>query len=113
MTTHDEQSEGIITGVILQLVRALSPGRIYLFGSQARGDATYDSDYDLLVVVPKSEHPRYVREQAAYRALAGHGSGVPIEVMVLTRDEFERELPVIASLPATVAREGRLLYAAA
>ncbi len=113
MTDRDQQPEGVIAGVILRLVRALSPERIYLFGSQARGDATYDRDYDLLVVVPTSEHPRYVREQAAYRALAGHPSGVPVEVVVLTREEFERELPVIASLPATVAREWRLLYAAA
>ena len=63
---RDQQPDGAITGVILRLVRALSPERIYLFGSQARGDANYDSDYDLLVVVPASEHPRYVREQAAY-----------------------------------------------
>ena len=112
MMSRDEQPEGILTRVILRLVSALSPERIYLFGSRARGDATHDSDYDLLVVVPRSEHPRYVREQAAYRALAGQGSGVPIEIVVLTREEFEQELPALASLPATVAREGRLLYPA-
>jgi uncharacterized protein len=113
MMSRNEPPETIIAEAILQLVRALTPERIYLFGSQARGDATYDSDYDLLVVMPASDHPRYVREQAAYRALAGHSSGVLIEVVVLTRDEFDRELLVVASLPATVAREGRLLYAAA
>ncbi|HEV8637500.1 MAG TPA: hypothetical protein VG370_25040 [Chloroflexota bacterium] len=31
-------------------------------------------------------------------------------MLFITRDEFERRLPVVMSLPATVAREGRLLY---
>ncbi len=113
MTVHDEQLDGVMTEAVLRLVRALSPERIYLFGSQARGEANGDSDYDLLVVVPSSDHPRYIREQAAYRALAGQAPGIPIEVVVLTREEFEQDLSLLASLPATVAREGRLLYAAA
>lgn len=99
-----------LSTVVRRLVQSLSPERIYLFGSRARGEAAEDSDYDLLVVVAQSREPRYVRAQAAYRALAG--VGVPVDVLALTREEFEQELPVPASLPATVAREGRLLYAA-
>jgi hypothetical protein len=38
--------------------------------------------------------------------------GVPKEVIVLTRAEFEAGRKVTCSLPATVLREGRLLYAA-
>jgi hypothetical protein len=34
------------------------------------------------------------------------------DVIVLTRDEFNRKRHVVASLPATVLREGKLLYAA-
>ncbi len=105
-----EQQNDRLAEAVRRLVRTFSPERIYLFGSQARGDATPDSDYDILVVIPQSDQPRYVRAQAAYRALVG--IGVPIEVVVLTRREFERELPALASLPATVAREGILLYAA-
>ncbi len=95
---------------VQRLVRALQPERVYLFGSQARGEATPDSDYDILVVISHSDQPRYVRAQTAYRALVG--IGVPVEVLVLTHEEFDRELPVLASLPATVEREGVLLYAA-
>lgn len=110
MASPDRQLNGPLAEAVRRLVQTLKPERIYLFGSQARGEATQDSDYDILVVVPRSEQPRYLREQAAYRAL--FGIGVPIEVLVLTREEFERDLPVLASLPATVAREGLLLYAA-
>jgi predicted nucleotidyltransferase len=93
-----------------RLVVALSPERIYLFGSQARGDAGPDSDYDLLVVISTSTLPRYRRDQAAFEALLG--IGVAKDVLVLTHDEFERERQVVCSLPATVEREGVLLYAA-
>ncbi len=39
-------------------------------------------------------------------------TGVAADVLVLTRSQFESRLHVKASLPATVAREGKLLHAA-
>lgn len=96
--------------IVRRLVDALHPDRIYLFGSMARGDAGPDSDYDLLVVVSASDLPGYRRDQIAYRAL--HGVGVPKDVLVWTREEFDSRVHLPASLPATVVREGKLLYAA-
>ncbi len=93
---------------VRRLRESLPAERIYLFGSHARGDATADSDYDFLVVVNDSTLPRYKREQKAFRALCG--VGIAKDVLVFTRREFEKGLAVITSLPATVAREGRLLY---
>ncbi|MGQ0812667.1 MAG: nucleotidyltransferase domain-containing protein [Nitrospiraceae bacterium] len=100
----------VIGKMVQRLLAAFSPERIYLFGSQARGDAGPDSDYDLLVVVRTSALPRYRRDQAAFEALLG--IGVAKDVLVLTHDEFERQRTVVCSLPATVEREGILLYAA-
>ncbi|MDH4084770.1 MAG: nucleotidyltransferase domain-containing protein [Nitrospira sp.] len=102
--------DSVIETIVQRLVAALSPERIYLFGSQARGDAGPDSDYDFLVVVHTSTLPRYRRDQAAFQALLG--VGVAKDVLVLTHDEFERQRTVVCSLPATVEREGMLLYAA-
>lgn len=102
--------DAIAETIVRRLVSALSPERIYLFGSQARGDAGPDSDYDFLVVVRTSTLPRYRRDQAAFEALVG--VGVAKDVLVLTHEEFERQRTVVCSLPATVEREGILLYAA-
>jgi predicted nucleotidyltransferase len=93
------------------LVRALHPERIYVFGSQVRGSAAPDSDVDLAVIVPASGDPGYRRDQAAYAAIGWHR--LPLDVLVLTRAEFEDWRAVAGSLPATVVAEGRLLYAAA
>jgi hypothetical protein len=81
---------------------------IYLLGSRARDEADEDNDYGFLVVVRDSALSRYEREQQAFCALCG--MGISKDVLVLTREEFERSLAVVSSLPATVAREGRLLY---
>ncbi|THJ24720.1 MAG: nucleotidyltransferase domain-containing protein [Nitrospira sp. CG24E] len=105
-----QASDSVIEKIVQRLVAALSPERIYLFGSQARGEAGPDSDYDLLVVVPASTLPRYRRDQAAFEALLG--VGVAKDVLVLTHDEFERQRTIVCSLSATVEREGVLLYAA-
>lgn len=96
--------------MVRRLVEGLKPEAIYLFGSVARGERGPDSDYDLLVVVPSSDLPRYKRDQQAFRLLCG--VGVPKDVIVLTRAEFDQKVPVICSLPATVVREGRMVYAA-
>ena len=96
--------------IVERLRRAYDPERIYLFGSRARGDAGPDSDYDLLVVVASSTLPGYKRDQEAFRALRGVGAAK--DVIVLTADEFRRKASVVCSLPATVLREGTLLYVA-
>jgi len=107
-TTHTASGTDPVAEAVRRLRAGLHAERIYLFGSRARDEADEDSDYDFLVVVRDSPLPRYKREQEAFRALCG--IGVSKDVVVFTREEFERGLAVVSSLPATVAREGRLLY---
>jgi len=85
------------------------PDRIYLFGSETRGAAGPDSDLDLLVVVPDDAPEQLMRSGEVYRLLAG--MGVAKDVIPWRRSDFEgRAAHVVASLPATVVREGRLVY---
>ena len=101
----------ILAEIVNRLVPALRPQRIYLFGSQARGDADEGSDYDLLIVVERRDDEPVRMEVQARQAL--WGIGVPIDLVVMTAEYFDWMLEAAASLPATVVREGRLLYAAA
>ena len=105
-----EQPSAPLLEVIDDLVTMLQPERIFLFGSQARGDASEHSDYDLLVVVPQANEPGYRLSQKAHSLI--WGMGISVDILVWTRDAFERRLHIKASLPATVVREGKLLYAA-
>lgn len=96
--------------IVAILVESFQPERIYVFGSQARGDATADSDVDLLMVVTDDPEPRYRRAQAAYRAVGRHR--IPFDIIVMTRHEFNDRRANPATLPGIVLREGRALYTA-
>jgi len=97
--------------IVRRLVDALHPEKIYLFGSRARHEDGPDSDYDLMVLMrdEQSTRPRNLGRRA-YEAL--RGTGVAADVLVWSLQAFENRQHVVASLPATIMQEGRLLYAA-
>lgn len=99
-----------LTEIVRRLIAAYEPERIYLFGSKARGDDGPDSDFDLMIVVPDQSASDRCRSSLAYSAL--RGTGVAADVLVHLRSAFDSRAHVVASLPATILREGRLLYAA-
>ena len=96
--------------IVRRLIEAYAPERVYLFGSRARGDAGPDSDYDLLVVVPDDAPAEQRSSRLAHGVLWGMETGA--DVIVWVKSRFERRAGVVCSLPATVLREGRVLYAA-
>jgi predicted nucleotidyltransferase len=98
----------MLAEVVRRLVDAYQPECIYLFGSVARGDAGPHSDYDLLVVVPDSASPERQRSRLAYQSL--RGTGTAVDVVVWPKSGFERSARVVSLLPASVLREGMLLY---
>lgn len=103
--TRDE-AIAAITG---RLVEHYRPERIYLFGSEARGDAGPDSDLDFCVVVPDDAPVELLRDGGIYSVL--RSMGYPKDIVPWRRSDFEaRAAHIRASLPATVVREGRLLY---
>jgi predicted nucleotidyltransferase len=96
--------------IVRRLVVAYRPERIYLFGSTARGTAGPDSDYDLMVIVPDDASAERRRSRLAYRVL--RGTGLAVDVLVWPRQAFDERIHLPASLPATILREGVLLYGA-
>ncbi|HUE86645.1 MAG TPA: nucleotidyltransferase domain-containing protein [Vicinamibacterales bacterium] len=110
MTDSLRSQDPVLAEIVHRLVTAYQPERIYLFGSHARGDAGADSDYDLLVVAPEDAPQERRDSKLAYEVLWGVRAAA--DVIVWEKPRFERRSRVVCSLPATVLREGRLLYAA-
>ncbi|MGH2772120.1 MAG: nucleotidyltransferase domain-containing protein [Actinomycetota bacterium] len=102
--------DAVLSELVRGIVSAYQPQRIYLFGSKARGDNDADSDYDLLLVVPDDAQAERLNGRLAHDLL--WELGVAADVVIWSRSRFDRRTRVPASLPATVLREGRLLYAA-
>ncbi len=104
-----DKADQVLAEIVERLVSVYHPERIYLFGSMARGEAGPDSDYDILLVMPDDSPPELLRPTRAYEALWGLPA---VDVHVWLRSRFESRMHLRASLPSTVTREGRELYAA-
>jgi|SRR5580700_5507787 predicted nucleotidyltransferase len=101
--------EEAIAEITRRLVDACRPVRVYLFGSAARGDDGPDSDLDFLVVVPDDAPEDVFRGGRLRQAI--RDVAYAADIIPWRRSDFEgRAAYVVASLPATVVREGRLLY---
>ena len=94
-----------------RLIKAYNPISIYVFGSYAWGAPTEDSDLDLLIVVDKSDEKSYNRPRAGQRAL--FGLNIAKDLIVYTKEEFERTSHDKTSLGYKIKREGKVLYARA
>lgn len=102
MTTHE-----LIADMTDRIARDFHPLRIILFGSHARGDATADSDVDLLVVLPEAPNKRQAAIEIR-RALRD----LPIskDIIVTTPDEIARRGDLIGPVLRPALREGKVLY---
>jgi uncharacterized protein len=106
-TIHDSSSS-LLEEVVRRLAGGINPLRIYLFGSRARQDADPDSDYDLLTVVSHSNEPGHRRSQQARHLLRGLNAS--FDIIVLTSEEWSRQLRSGVSLANAVVKEGKLIH---
>lgn len=100
-----------LDGMVRAIVEAADPEQVILFGSRARGDATEESDVDLVVVESEpfgAGRCRRAETARLYRALAGFG--VPKDILVYSRAEAEYWRDSLNNVLARALREGKVLY---
>ena len=95
--------------LVQQIVEAVQPLRIVLFGSAARGEMEPLSDIDLLVVMPEGTHRRRTA-QHLYRTISGVKA--PFDLVVATSGDLERYRDNIGLVYRAIDEEGRVIYAA-
>lgn len=94
--------------IVARLVAEYAPEKIILFGSYAYGQPDEDSDIDLLVVMDTSLP--FLERMNLVRRTIGR-VGLPMDIFVLTPEEFEETKDVIGGLAYAPAKYGRTLYA--
>jgi predicted nucleotidyltransferase len=87
--------------------RELPADRVVLFGSYASGQATNDSDVDLLVVAQTSLPPGQ-RYGAVRRLVADYPAA--FDIIVKTPDEYSRWRSVVNTIVYFAEKSGRVLY---
>lgn len=91
-----------------KIIVFFQPEKVYMFGSQARGDATEDSDVDFLVVTPSGESKR--NRSLKFRHLLRGNYWYPVDIVVYTSAELENEKNIKGTIAYSAVKEGTLLY---
>lgn len=97
-----------IDRIVKRIVAKFQPQQVILFGSQARGDATADSDVDLLVVM---DFEGTAFEKGLEIRLALHDVLVPKDIIVTRPEDFAWRKDVVGTIEWPATREGKVLYA--
>jgi uncharacterized protein len=98
-----------VPGELLRPVVAYyQPRKVILFGSQARGEAGADSDYDLFVVVDDDIPPERLSWQGKYEARKTYHRAV--DIVACRVSVFERKRAVAGSLSHIADQEGVVVY---
>ena len=108
--TRKNSSQGMLDTAVRLLAEAASPRRIILFGSHARGEASENSDIDLLVIKDRVENRR--REIVRLLDLL-EPHDIPADVFVASEELFEAWSIHPGNLLFEARREGRVVYEAA
>ncbi len=96
-----------IQQAVERLVIAANPSKVILFGSYARGDATDDSDLDLMVIEP--EVANKFDEMVRLRNVMGD-MPVGVDLLVYSDREASRRSQVAGTLLYRAFREGKVIY---
>lgn len=106
-----EDREAFIEQAVQRLRDEAEAKRVVLFGSQAEGSDDRHSDVDLLVVVDSDEE-ELDRWRRIRRLIVGRRQRVPLDLIVLTPEEFEARLDRGDPFIEQILERGRTLHAA-
>lgn len=96
-----------INDIVKRIATNFSPEKIILFGSYARGNASNDSDLDLLII-KDTTLPRHKRSFEIQKSLIG--SFVPLDILVYTIMEYEQEKDEKHSFLHSAIKSSKVLY---
>jgi len=96
-----------INDIINRIAKKFNPDKIILFGSYAMGNATNSSDLDLLVI-QDTDLPYHKRSFDIHKALIG--SMIPMDILVYTQDEFDKERKEQSSFINSAIKTSKVVY---
>jgi predicted nucleotidyltransferase len=96
-----------IDTMVKRIVSKFHPLKVILFGSYACGATNPDSDVDLLVVMDVKGSKR---KQAAKIDASLADRDIPLDLIVVTPQEFEQYRDIAGHILYPAVRQGRVLY---
>jgi len=93
--------------IVNRIKRVVEPDRIILFGSAATGKMDWDSDVDLLILMPSCHDPR---KMAAEIRIALRGLRLAFDIIVMETEQFEESKNVIGGISYPANKYGKVIY---
>ena len=103
-----KSTQDCIHEMVTRIIERFHPDKIILFGSYARGNASPDSDIDILVVMPVKGSKRSLQLQMRS---ALHDIYMPMDVIVSDSAEFDWRKDIVGTIEWPAVHEGKVLYA--
>ena len=104
-----EQNLPILEQIVAFITSKISPERIVLFGSYARGDYKKGSDIDILIIIKNLKNERKITG-ALYKALLNGNISIPIDFLAIDYDKYNSLKKEIGYIYKTIEHEGKILY---
>jgi len=96
-----------VDAAVKHIVENHHPTKIILFGSASRHEAHAGSDIDLLIVM---DTVKRIKEQEAEIYLSMPSIGAPVEILVITPEELDRQCRNPYSAIHSIVEEGTTVY---
>lgn len=99
--------EAVARKMVNRIIEQFHPEKIIVFGSLVRGQVGPDSDLDILVIM---------RVEGSCRQKANEIDAVladrtiPMDIIVVTPEQFDRQKTMMAAIASTAALEGKVMY---
>ena len=108
MTKYNQQDQTLnqIKDII---VKTVSPNKVILFGSRARGEAKSDSDYDILVIKDNLQNERVLTRKINYELLS-ENIDIEIDVIATSTEKWNKNSEDISYIYKNINTEGIVLY---
>jgi predicted nucleotidyltransferase len=86
----------------------LPDAKVFLFGSRARGQATKDSDYDLLIITNDTFAPRVKMDwESKIRKALVSALKAPFDVIIASEREIDEKKNLTGHIVQYAVREGK------
>jgi predicted nucleotidyltransferase len=103
------QNLPVMKQIVALITSKISPERIVLFGSYARGENKANSDIDILIIVKNLENERKITG-SLYKELLSNSISIPIDFLAVDYDKYNKLKDKIGYIYKTIEQEGQILY---
>jgi len=103
------QNLPIIDKIVKLVTSKVTPERIVLFGSHARGDNKENSDIDILIIAKNLANERKVT-RLLYKALLDEDITIPIDFLAIDYEKYNMAKNKIGYIYKSIEQEGKIIY---